>query len=297
MRQIDLREGARRQHRAAAVFSVIQCWLRGLDGVILERSDLERVLGLERFKKKRVSWLREDFKEFFPFQQVYWVVGRSGQLKSFSCLWVSRRDIRPYLPEYPRSSDVRLKKLNARDDAPRMAKFKMWPKPSSTEIQRAFSAAVPFFADSVNFDERFLASYLSLLCGGQISPRSLPSLQEPARLTILGVHAVPADHPCHLVEILVEGPGYELDFGEITQEMEGLPRDKWMLPWHEQKVEEKNGRSRHAFFFHYLDLHKPFLTPLGSAPLPPPTKIPVHLKNINYEAPGQPRGTSVTHVT
>jgi hypothetical protein len=181
VKQIDLREGARRQHRAAAIFAVIQCWLRGLDGVVIERSHLERIIGIERFKKKRVLWLKEDFKEFFPFQSVYWTRGKrgaAGELNSFACLWVSRRDLVPYLPKLPKSSDARLRKLGSLDGAPKMAEFKLWPRPSSGEIEEAFAASVPFFAESVNFDERLLATYLSLLCSGQISPRSLQSLQE-----------------------------------------------------------------------------------------------------------------------
>lgn len=179
MKQIDLREGARRQHRAAAVFAVIQCWLRGLDGVVFERNHLERVLGLERFKKTRVTWLGADLKDFFPFQSVYWHAlkrNSDGELNSFQSLWVSRIDLTPYLAPGTMSTQARLAKLP--NGGPRMAPFKIWPRPSSNEIQRAFEAAVPFFADSVNFDERLLASYLALLCSGQISPRTLPSLQK-----------------------------------------------------------------------------------------------------------------------
>jgi len=182
VKQIDLREGARRQHRAAAIFAVIQCWLRGLDGIVFERSHLERILGLVRFKKMRVTWLGEDFKEFFPFQQVFWKSNKknaTGELNSFSSLWVSRRDFSKFMLKQKANSDKRLESLAANKDAPNMAKFMIWPKPTSAEAKRAFEASVPFFSEAVNFDERLLASYLSLLCGGQISPRSLPSLQKP----------------------------------------------------------------------------------------------------------------------
>ena len=55
MKQIDVREGAKRQHRAISLFAVIQCWLKQLDGIALQRHHLERLLGLERFKKTRVE--------------------------------------------------------------------------------------------------------------------------------------------------------------------------------------------------------------------------------------------------
>ena len=43
------------------------------------------------------------------------------------------------------------------------------------------------------------------------------------KFTILGVHPVPLDVPCHLIEVLIEG----IDFGEIAQECKGEPRDNW----------------------------------------------------------------------
>jgi EAL domain-containing protein (putative c-di-GMP-specific phosphodiesterase class I) len=60
--------------------------------------------------------------------------------------------------------------------------FQMWPHATALrdkaewENEEGFEAAIPFFADFVNCDERFLASYLALLSQGQISPQSLPWL-------------------------------------------------------------------------------------------------------------------------
>lgn len=34
-----------------------------------DRTTLERLLGLERFKQTRVDWLVEDFEDFFPFNK------------------------------------------------------------------------------------------------------------------------------------------------------------------------------------------------------------------------------------
>lgn len=45
-------------------------------------------------------------------------------------------------------------------------------------IQESFEGLVPFFADQVNYDERFLAAYLTLLAQGQTSQHSLPPLEE-----------------------------------------------------------------------------------------------------------------------
>jgi hypothetical protein len=171
MKQIDLREGARRQHRAVSLFAVIQCWTHGLDGVAFERGVLERLLGLERFKATRVKWLEEDLKEFFPYQQTYYftTVGRP-----FASMIVSRIPLKKHLPSGSMSTEERLKKMAA--DGPKIALFKLWTVPSEERLTHQFDGAIPFFADAANFDERFLASYLNLLAQGQISPKNLPPL-------------------------------------------------------------------------------------------------------------------------
>ena len=170
MKQIDLREGARRQHRAVALFTVLQCWLRDLDGIVLDRPHLERLLGLRRFKGTRISWIKTDFKEFFPFREVYYLTKKQN---SFGSLYLSRVRLRGVLPDGEMSDSERIKAI------PRMAIFKMWPRPDDKEtVLETFQAAIPFFADFANYDERLLASYLSLLVQGQVSPRSLPSLHD-----------------------------------------------------------------------------------------------------------------------
>jgi len=172
MKQIDLREGARRQHRTAALFAVVQCWLRNLDGLVFSRSHLERLLGLERFKETRVDWLTEDLKEFFPYQEVYCFTGKQN---SFGSLFVSRRELKPYLPSGTMSDKRRIEGIP--EEGPRIAMFKMWVRPDKEKVLKAFEAAVPFFADAANYDERLLSSYLALLAQGQISPKSLPELK------------------------------------------------------------------------------------------------------------------------
>lgn len=172
MKQIDLREGARRQHRTAALFAVIQCWLRNLDGLALTRQHLTRLIGLERFKGTRVEWLLEDLSDFFPYQEIYWI---SGKQNSLSSLFLSRIELKPYLPSGTMTTAKRIEGISP--DGPRIATFKIWPQPKQDEVLKAFEAAIPFFADAVNYDERLLASYLSLLCQGQISPQSLPELK------------------------------------------------------------------------------------------------------------------------
>lgn len=174
---IDLREGARRQHRAVALFAAIQCWLRGLDGVVFERSSLERLLGLDRFKKTRVSQMQDDFKEYFPYRKVIWFADKhdtDGNPNSFASFWVSRKEIKPF-PEGRMTTKKRLAAMSS--EAPKFAAFKMWQKTPAAEIGKASDAINPFLANFVNMDESLLTAYLLLLSHGQISPQSLPSLR------------------------------------------------------------------------------------------------------------------------
>jgi hypothetical protein len=183
VKQIDSREGAKRQHRAVALFAVLQCWIRDLDGIVFDRPDLERLLGLERFRGGRVALIKADFKEFFPFQEVYYTKKQS----SFGSLYLSRRELKGAVPPGWMSDRDRIAQIP--NNEPRLAMFQMWPRATALrdkaewENGEGFEAAIPFFADFVNCDERFLASYLALLSQGQISPRSLPWLVDASSVT------------------------------------------------------------------------------------------------------------------
>ncbi len=172
MKQIDVREGARRQHRTLALFSMIQCWMRGLDGLALYRSHVERLLGLKRFKQTRIDWLREDIKELFPYQEIYW----NSDNKSFSSLFVSRKELTQYLQAGSMTAQKRIDKIPKK--GPRIGIFQIWERPNKKKAREGFSASIPFFSDYANYDERLLASYLNLLINGQISVNAIPQLIE-----------------------------------------------------------------------------------------------------------------------
>jgi hypothetical protein len=151
------------------LFAALQCWLKDLDGVVFDRPHLERLLGLERFRGTRVSWIQADFRKFFPYQEVYYHAGK----QSFGSFYVSRRKLEGLLPDArcKMSDQERIKGV------PTIALFEIWPRLD----EKAFAAigtAIPFFAEAANYDERLLASYLTLLIHGQISPRSIPPLHE-----------------------------------------------------------------------------------------------------------------------
>jgi hypothetical protein len=171
MKQIDLREGARRQHRAIGLLAAVQCWKRGLDGVAFRRRDLERLLGLERFKKTRERWLTEDLREFFPFQEMFW----SSSNQAFSSVIASRVSLR-YLPKGTMTTEARVQRMNPSNA--RLGLFAMWPADLRKTMGSAPAGLEPFFANAVNEDERLLCAYLSLLASGQISPDVIPGMKE-----------------------------------------------------------------------------------------------------------------------
>lgn len=167
MKQSDNREVARRQHRSIALFAVIQCWLRNLDGLVIDRKYLERLTGIDRFTQTRIEWLQKDFYEFFKFRKVIPVGSQP-----LGSLYVSRRKLEGVLPGGTMSDEKRV--AGAKEAGLRLGLFKIWLPPFSGELTES---AVPFIAGTANTDESILTSYLALLAAGQISPRSLPFLE------------------------------------------------------------------------------------------------------------------------
>ena len=124
-----------------------------------------------------------------------------------------------------------------------------------------------------------------------------------ATVEIVGVHPVPAADPCHLVELIVRGSDGPFDLSLFTQPVEGRPPSDWQAPYAEKILDPDGeavivdlwegtgdeghwtGEVRLAFFFHYLDPHRPFQTPFGEAKLPAPTNRPQRLRALDYEEP------------
>src|SRR5262245_5209970 len=117
--------------------------------------------------------------------------------------------------------------------------------------------------------------------GEGVGPPCSEGLGMTNRARVIGIHPVAADEPVHLVELEVEGNAADFDFGEITQEAPGQPRNNGQAVYGEREV----GENRFAFFFHYLDTAKPLLSPVGPLPLPPESPVPVRLQGVEYEQP------------
>jgi hypothetical protein len=96
---------------------------------------------------------------------------------------------------------------------------------------------------------------------------------------ILGVHSIKAAEPLYLLELEIEGDGF--DFGEVTQDVPDAPRSDWQVAYDEREV----GDGRFAFFFHDLDTSRPLLSSFGPLLLPPESQLPDHLRNVEYDSP------------
>jgi hypothetical protein len=163
--QVHNREGARRQHRTIALFTAIQCWIRDLDGVVFEKAELQRLLGLKVVKPGRVRWLIEDITPWFPhIKNMYFS-------KWFGSLWVNRKDFLKDFPSETLSTSKRIEAMRLY----RFGVFKLWNEVDDSTVEDMFG---PFFTDKgfANFDERFLTSYLTLLSQGQVSVNSISAL-------------------------------------------------------------------------------------------------------------------------
>jgi hypothetical protein len=88
----------------------------------------------------------------------------------------------------------------------------------------------------------------------------------------------------YLVEVFAVPVDADIDWGAVTQPVEGQPRANWQVPYDERRLRKEE--NRWAFFFHYLDLTRPLQTQLGDRALPDPTPTPPHLGSIVYEVPG-----------
>ena len=121
------------------------------------------------------------------------------------------------------------------------------------------------------------------------------------RVDILGIYPVDAPEPCHLIELMVRDYTGVLDVGAFTQERLGQPTSNWQVPWDERvlspdgsrdllgpfpaKIQSDGTPLRLAFFFHYLDLRRPLITPAGELALRAPQEMPDRLAFLTYEGP------------
>ncbi|GAB5562645.1 MAG: hypothetical protein SynsKO_42920 [Synoicihabitans sp.] len=123
-------------------------------------------------------------------------------------------------------------------------------------------------------------------------------------IKIVGVYPVlNSEEPCHMIEMAIYDNSGVFPVGDITQRIEGEPRDNWQAPYAERIVSADGetiltdefeaedhpdlweGDFRLVFFFHQLDPEMPLISPFEELPIPSIGEIPLRLSSIVYEAP------------
>ena len=124
--RIDTREGARRQHRMIGLFALIQCWAEDLDGVVITRDDVRRLIGLQNIRAARVKWLKEDLEQFFKSMRNY----GDGRRRTFEGIVTSRRAIEKFLrpTRQPQSDDNGNLLMKNKKGKPKIKFLKVWPE-------------------------------------------------------------------------------------------------------------------------------------------------------------------------
>ncbi|TAA43597.1 hypothetical protein [Corallincola spongiicola] len=80
------RESQARLHKVLGSYLLVKAWDLKVDCVAIPRSTLLKFLNLQRMKNKRIDWLKEDLKTFFPYQ---WTTVTTGT-DTYATLYVSR---------------------------------------------------------------------------------------------------------------------------------------------------------------------------------------------------------------
>lgn len=119
-------------------------------------------------------------------------------------------------------------------------------------------------------------------------------------MEFIGIYIVEDNSDVHLLEIQFNDTPENIDVGQITQVLEGQPRENWQSPWDEKYLDDKGEKiigdyfdipkdklkTRLLFFFHDLDFSKPILTQHGQLNLIKPTLLPARIGDkVKYEKP------------
>jgi DNA-binding transcriptional regulator YiaG len=171
------RELARQKHRRFALFAMLQCWANDWTTLIAERGQIERLLGLDRFKGKRLEWMKEDFEEVFPSVKILdaeesrqlWerfkqrVKFSRGNDDSFQLLFLSKYPLGRERTSEDFESSSRLGMLALWDD------FRQSSDSTRIEgVDKAKFQGIKFLFADGQPDERILAAHLALLAQGVI---------------------------------------------------------------------------------------------------------------------------------
>lgn len=143
---------------------MLQCWTAGWDGIAFEKEQLGQLLQLERFKRRRVEWLVEDFRVCFPHIKRVDYAGTKGELAN---LWAARK---PFdLPKFGKPLDAATRALAIeKEKGIRFGIFSLWPEADDYRAHIAISRIYPVVADDDGLQERLLHATLGLIAAGML---------------------------------------------------------------------------------------------------------------------------------
>lgn len=114
-------------------------------------------------------------------------------------------------------------------------------------------------------------------------------------IKLIGIYDVDENPDITLLELTIDKKANEIDIGEFTQEIENEPRPNWQAPFSEKYL-DKDGikiigddinlpaiitdNTRLTFFFYFLDINKPLITPFGQLLLTQKIAQPNRIKNL-----------------
>ena len=87
---------SQRQHRVLSLHLATQCWINGLDAIVVERKQFCSYLSLQRVKRARVDAFREDLKPWFAFSYPCY---DTADADSFHSIILSRKDATSAIPK------------------------------------------------------------------------------------------------------------------------------------------------------------------------------------------------------
>lgn len=160
MEQIEIREGARRQHRSLAMFCALYCWHHDKKAVFVYKELFLSYLGLSRLRGTRYDWIVEDTTSYFPH-----VFKRES--KEISLIVFSKLSEEELLKNKSQAIYLNPKALG-------LSGYNLFDLDEENEKAIKFmNEAIPYLSEIRNLHEFSITSSLSLLANGIVSPSTI----------------------------------------------------------------------------------------------------------------------------
>ncbi len=159
--QIDIEEGASRQHLSFAMICAIYCWHNECEATWLPFDEFEQLIGLSYTKIRRFKWVKRDVSAYFKY--IYTCDDKTGKRK---LLFLSR------VPQIKIESNKEL----AIRFAPKLMDIKGHGCALDSEEEKLdnyVSTCFPFVNSVNNKSEMAIQMSLTLLSQGMVTPEDV----------------------------------------------------------------------------------------------------------------------------